>query len=103
MRAETAKTLKGFNDSVVQTVLGLSDLQKNGLDDVRKTLDGRLTEIRTENEKKLEQMRQTVEEKLQGTLETRLGESFKQVSERLEQVHQGLGEMRTLATGVGDL
>src|SRR5512147_310542 len=48
-------------------------------------------------------MRQTVDEKLQGTLEKRLGESFKQVSERLEQVHKGLGEMQTLATGVGDL
>jgi DNA recombination protein RmuC len=60
-------------------------------------------EIRADTEKKLEQIRLTVDEKLQGTLETRLGESFKQVSERLEQVHRGLGEMQTLATGVGDL
>src|SRR5262249_50197470 len=57
----------------------------------------------TENEKKLDQMRQTVDEKLQGTLEARLGESFKQVSDRLEQVYKGLGEMQTLAVGVGDL
>ena len=56
-----------------------------------------------DNTKQLEQMRQTVDEKLQGTLEKRLGESFKLVSERLEQVHKGLGEMQTLATGVGDL
>src|SRR3954463_2748327 len=55
------------------------------------------------NEKRLEQMRHTVDEKLQGTLEARLGESFRQVSERLEQVHKGLGEMQTLASGVGDL
>ncbi|HBT41415.1 MAG TPA: DNA recombination protein RmuC [Rhodospirillaceae bacterium] len=55
------------------------------------------------NEKKLEEMRKTVDEKLQGTLEKRLGESFKQVSERLEQVHRGLGEMQNLANGVGDL
>jgi DNA recombination protein RmuC len=59
--------------------------------------------MRKDNEAKLEQMRATVDEKLQGTLETRLGESFKIVSERLEQVHKGLGEMQTLATGVGDL
>jgi DNA recombination protein RmuC len=56
-----------------------------------------------DNEKRLEQMRQTVDEKLQGTLEARLGESFKLVSDRLEQVHKGLGEMQTLASGVGDL
>jgi DNA recombination protein RmuC len=59
--------------------------------------------MQIDNAKQLDQMRQTVDEKLQGTLEKRLGESFKQVSERLEQVHKGLGEMQTLATGVGDL
>ena len=66
-------------------------------------LDTKLNELRIENSKKLEEMRVTVDEKLQSTLEKRLGESFKTVSERLEQVHQGLGEMKTLATGVGDL
>ena len=59
--------------------------------------------LRAENAQKLEQMRATVDEKLQATLEQRLGASFKQVSERLEQVHKGLGEMQSLATGVGDL
>ena len=59
--------------------------------------------LRAENAQKLEQMRSTVDEKLQATLEQRLGASFRQVSERLEQVHRGLGEMQSLATGVGDL
>ncbi|HPS38024.1 MAG TPA: DNA recombination protein RmuC, partial [Candidatus Cloacimonadota bacterium] len=62
-----------------------------------------MEDIRSANEKKLEEMRHTVDEKLQQTLETRLGESFRQVSERLEQVHQSLGEMKNLANGVGDL
>ena len=70
---------------------------------VRETLTQRLAEIQLDTSKKLEQMRQTVDEKLHATLEQRLGESFKQVSDRLEQVHRGLGEMQTLATGVGDL
>ena len=59
--------------------------------------------MQIDNARQLDQVRQTVDEKLQGTLERRLGESFKQVSERLEQVHKGLGEMQSLATGVGDL
>lgn len=70
---------------------------------IRTTLEARLQSLQTGNESKLDQMRATVEEKLQATLETRLGESFRQVSERLEQVHQGLGEMQSLAAGVGDL
>jgi DNA recombination protein RmuC len=70
---------------------------------VRETLTQRLAEIQLDTSNKLEQMRQTVDEKLHATLEQRLGESFKQVSDRLEQVHRGLGEMQTLATGVGDL
>ena len=74
-----------------------------GLEKLRVTLAESLDALRKDNEAKLEKMRETVEEKLQGTLETRLGESFKQVSDRLEQVHKGLGEMQTLATGVGDL
>jgi DNA recombination protein RmuC len=76
---------------------------QRSLHEVRETVEKQLTVIRTENEKKLEQIRATVEEKLQSTLETRLGESFKLVSERLELVHRGLGEMQTLAGGVGDL
>jgi DNA recombination protein RmuC len=66
-------------------------------------VEDKLQSMQMDNARQLEQMRQTVDEKLQGTLEKRLGESFKQVSERLEQVHKGLGEMQTLATGVGDL
>lgn len=70
---------------------------------LRQTVEQQLEKLRADNEKKLEQMRATVDEKLQSTLEKRLGESFKHVSERLEQVHRGLGEMQTLAIGVGDL
>ena len=73
------------------------------IEGLRATIDQRLQLIQDDNAKKLEQMRQTVDEKLQGTLEKRLGESFRLVSERLEQVHKGLGEMQSLATGVGDL
>lgn len=71
--------------------------------DIAESLVTNLDKLREENSAKLEVMRQTVDEKLQGTLEKRLGESFKLVSDRLEAVHQGLGEMQTLATGVGDL
>jgi DNA recombination protein RmuC len=70
---------------------------------VSATLNQRLGEIQADSAQKLEAMRKTVDEKLHATLEQRLGESFKQVSDRLEQVHRGLGEMQTLATGVGDL
>ena len=70
---------------------------------LRDTVDKQMKQLRESNEKKLEQMRSTVDEKLQSTLEKRLGESFKQVTERLEKVHQGLGEMQNLAAGVGDL
>ncbi|MEK7266485.1 MAG: DNA recombination protein RmuC [Pseudomonadota bacterium] len=70
---------------------------------LKQTVEERLEKLRADNELKLEQMRLTVDEKLQSTLEKRLGESFKHVSERLEHVHRGLGEMQTLATGVGDL
>ena len=71
--------------------------------DVRETIEKQLKEIREDNGNRLEEMRKTVDEKLQDTLEKRLGESFKQVSERLEQVHKGLGEMQSIASGVGDL
>jgi len=73
------------------------------LDKIRTVLDQRLHTLQSDNSARLEQMRQTVDEKLQSTLETRLGESFRLVSERLEQVHKGLGEMQNLASGVGDL
>ncbi len=73
------------------------------LGEVRATLEARLKDIEANNAAKLEEMRRTVDEKLHATLEQRLGESFKLVSDRLEQVHRGLGEMQTLAAGVGDL
>src|SRR5881392_1680997 len=73
------------------------------LEGVRAIVDVRLKELQQDNAKQIDKMRATVDEKLQGTLEKRLGESFKLVSERLEQVHKGLGEMQTLAIGVGDL
>ncbi len=84
----------------------LKDMEKSNteaLEKIRTTLDTRVRQLQEDNEKKLEEMRKTVDEKLQGTLEKRLGESFKLVSERLEAVQQGLGEMKNLATGVGDL
>ncbi len=103
LREETGTSFKNLGDSVLSMLTGISQMQKAELAEIRTTVDIRLANLQVENEKKLEQMRQTVDEKLQGTLETRLGESFKRVSERLEQVYTGLGEMKTLATGVGDL
>ena len=81
------------------------DLEKarKTLEENRKTLETQFQRIQESNEKKLDEMRKTVDEKLQSTLEKRLGESFRLVSERLEAVHKGLGEMQELATGVGDL
>jgi DNA recombination protein RmuC len=103
LREETGSSFKNLGDSVLSTLTSISRIQKAELTEMRNTVDTGLLQIQIDNEKKLEQMRQTVDEKLQGTLEARLGESFKQVSERLEQVYTGLGEMKTLATGVGDL
>jgi DNA recombination protein RmuC len=93
------RQLQGFGEHL--TRLTLSNEQR--LDAVRVSVEQRLDALRIDNAAKLEQMRATVDEKLQATLEQRLGHSFKIVSDRLEQVHQGLGEMKTLATGVGDL
>jgi DNA recombination protein RmuC len=76
---------------------------KEALENMRATIEKKVNEMQVGNEKKLEEMRATVDEKLQTTLETRLGESFKMVSERLEAVHRGLGDMQQLAIGVGDL
>ena len=93
------RQLQGFGEQLAK--LTLSNEQR--LDAVRGTVEQRLDALRVDNAAKLEQMRATVDEKLQATLEQRLGESFKIVSDRLEQVHRGLGEMQTLAAGVGDL
>ncbi len=103
LREETANSFRNLGDSVLSTLTGISQMQQAELAEIRNTVNTRLVNIQVENQKKLEQMRQTVDEKLQGTLEARLGESFKQVSDRLEQVYVGLGEMKSLATGVGDL
>ncbi len=78
-------------------------LNEHKLENIRKTVETRLSALQEENSKQLEQMRNTVDEKLQKTLEDRISQSFKLVSERLEQVYKGLGEMQTLAAGVGDL
>lgn len=89
--------------ALTQNLNNLSEANERRLGQLRETVELRLAELRTGNEKKLEEMRATVDEKLHKTLEARLSESFKQVSERLEQVHKGLGEMQSLAVGVGDL
>jgi DNA recombination protein RmuC len=80
-----------------------SEATERRMEALRKAVEDRLTALQADNAAKLEQMRATVDERLQTTLETRLGESFRAVSERLEQVHRGLGEMQALASGVGDL
>ena len=121
LREEVIAALKGITEATTATMGELANIQKarleamssalekladsneKKLEAVRVTVEGQLQSMQIDNAKQLDQMRQTVDEKLQGTLEKRLGESFKQVSERLEQVHKGLGEMQTLATGVGDL
>jgi DNA recombination protein RmuC len=100
---ELANAQKAQLDAMSSAIGKLSDSNEKKLEAIRATVEGKLQSMQTDSAKQLEQMRQTVDEKLQGTLEKRLGESFKQVSERLEEVHKGLGEMQTLATGVGDL
>ncbi|KPJ75551.1 MAG: recombinase RmuC [Deltaproteobacteria bacterium SG8_13] len=90
-------------DSFAKQLVGMTQLNEEKFEAMRRNLDGQLQTLREENSRKLEQMRATVDEKLHSTLEKRLGESFRQVSDRLEQVYKGLGEMRSLATGVGDL
>lgn len=90
-------------ESVEKRIKELTDSNEARIEQLRNTLDTQLKSLQEANEKKLDQMRQTVDEKLQNTLEKRLAESFKIVSERLEAVQRGLGEMQSLATGVGDL
>lgn len=102
-RTESVQSFKVFEDSMNARLTDLTAATEKKIETVRLTIDGKLGEIQENNARQLDKMRETVDEKLQSTLEKRLGESFKQVSERLEQVHQGLGDMRTLAAGVGDL
>ena len=101
--ADNIRVQKDQLDSFSKQLMALARLNEEKLETMRKTLETQLWSLQEDNTKKLEQMRATVDEKLQSTLDQRLGESFKQVSERLEQVYKGLGEMRTLASGVGDL
>lgn len=103
LREELAGQLHDFTNSNAQRFTSLVQLNEQKLDKLRETLETKLTEIQNDNSVKLESMRTTVDEKLHATLEKRLGESFQLVSERLEQVHKGLGEMQQLALGVGDL
>ncbi len=131
-REESGAALKSFENSVLNRMAEIANLQKNQLDTftsqlvtltksnedkldkmtqtielrlekMRETIEGKLKSIQEDNHEKLERIRLTVDEKLHNTLEQRLGESFKIVSERLELVHKGFGEMQALATGVGDL
>ena len=94
---------KGQFDSFAKQLVALTESNERHMNDLRTTVDERLKQMQSDNATRLEQMRQTVDERLTSTLEQRLGESFKQVSDRLEQVHKGLGEMQSLAAGVGDL
>ncbi len=94
---------KRLSESVGEQLRVLSEGNERRLGEVRAAVESKLAALQEGNEKKLEQMRATVDEKLHATLEQRLGESFKQVAERLEQVHKGLGEMQTLARDVGSL
>lgn len=120
-REEITDSMKTFNGMIASQMSEISSMQRNQLDifsqqlanltrsneykldKMRETMEEKLKQLQEDNSRKLEQMRETVDEKLHATLEQRLGESFKQVSERLELVHKGLGEMQSLASGVGDL
>ncbi len=113
-RQETGSTLAQFQQTLLtqqgdvartqnEQLKNLSEANERRLSEVRTTVEARLQALQADNERKLEQMRQTVDEKLHATLEARLGESFKQVAERLDQVHRGLGEMQRLASDVGSL
>lgn len=101
--AENATAQKEQLDIFSGQLKTLTDHNVQKLDKINETVEKKLATLQEDNNKKLEQMRATVDEKLHDTLEKRLGESFKIVSERLEQVHRGLGEMQSLAIGVGDL
>lgn len=102
-RTEGADLQQRFGELLGQRLNELTQRNELRIGEMRATLEQKLRELQSDNAAKLEQMRATVDEKLQTTLETRLGESFRLVSERLENVQRGLGEMQQLATGVGDL
>jgi DNA recombination protein RmuC len=103
IQTHLTQSLGGFQGNLTQQLQQVADSNALRMREVRDTLDVQLAQLQKTNTAKLDELRQTVDEKLQSTLQTRLGESFKQVADRLEQVHKGLGEMQTLAQGVGDL
>lgn len=103
MAEHQANTLKRFADTLNEQLRTVGEANERRLADVRLAVEQKLAALQQGNEQKLEQMRATVDEKLHATLEQRLGESFKQVADRLEQVHKGLGEMQSLARDVGSL
>jgi len=102
-RTELAQSFKSFEGSVQMRLSELTAATEKKIEAVRLVIDEKLKQIQEDNTRQLELMRETVNEKLHNTLETRLGEAFKLVSDRLEQVHQGLGDMRNLAADVGNL
>jgi len=101
--AKIANLQKDQLDTFSKQLINLTQSNEQKLEKLRETVDNRLKALQDDNAKKLEKMRETVDEKLHATLERRLGESFKLVSDKLEMVHKGLGEMQNLAIGVGDL
>ncbi len=102
-RQELLQQLTLFSTQITQQITSLTGINEQKLEGVRRAVESNLKSIQEDNSKQLEKMRLTVDEKLHATLEKRLGESFALVSQRLEQVHKGLGEMQHLANGVGDL
>lgn len=102
-REEQSIALKRFGDTLNQTLTVLTESNAQRMAEIRLTLETKIKDLQADNGSRLEEMRKTVDEKLHATLEQRLGESFKLVSDRLDKVHQGLGEMQQLAIGVGDL
>lgn len=102
-REELSNAIKLFGDQLFDQLSKLIQTNEQKFDKLQNRVESQLKEIQENNSKKLEEMRHTVDEKLHSTLEKRLGESFKLVSERLEQVYKGLGDMQELARGVGDL
>jgi DNA recombination protein RmuC len=102
-RTELSANINQFSQTSLTQIKGLTEVNERRLGEVRDTLERKLRDLQSDNTSKLDEIRKTVDERLHATLEKRLGDSFKLVSERLEAVHKGLGEMQSLAAGVGDL
>ena len=102
-RTELSGNINQFSQALLAQIKALTEANERRLGEVRDTLERKLRDLQSDNASKLDEIRKTVDERLHATLEKRLGDSFKLVSERLEAVHKGLGEMQSLAAGVGDL